>query len=118
MNFGFVLIGLCAGICGGIFGIGGAVVMVPALVLLFNFTQHQAQGTTLAAMIPPIGLLAAWNYYTQGHVKVLPAVLIALGFFFGGYIGSIFVVRVPPLMLKRLFGIFLFLISFKLIFLK
>ena len=118
MNFGFVLIGLFAGICGGFFGIGGAVVMVPALVLLFDFTQHQAQGTTLAAMIPPIGLLAAWNYYNLGHVKILPAVFIALGFFFGGYLGSLLVGRIPPLVLKKLFGVFLFLISFKLIFLR
>ena len=118
MNFGFVLVGLFAGICGGFFGIGGAVVMIPCLVFLFDFSQHQAQGTTLAAMIPPIGLLAAWNYYAQGHVKILPAVLIALGFFFGGYIGSLFVGRVPAFMLKKLFGVFLLLCSLKLIFFK
>lgn len=118
MNAGFVLIGFAAGICGGFFGIGGAVIMVPSLVLLFDFTQHQAQGTTLAAMIPPIGLLAAWNYYSQGHVKILPAVLIALGFFFGGYLGSLFVGRVPDLMLKKIFGVFLLLISLKLMFFK
>ena len=118
MNAGFVFIGLVAGICGGFFGIGGAVIMIPSLVFLFEFTQHQAQGTTLAAMIPPIGLLAAWNYYSQGHVKILPAVLIALGFFFGGYLGSLLVGKVPALMLKRLFGVFLLLCSLKLIFFK
>ena len=118
MNAGFIFIGLAAGICGGFFGIGGAVIMVPSLVFLFGFSQHQAQGTTLAAMIPPIGLLAAWNYYNQGCVKILPAVLIALGFFFGGYLGSLLVMRVSPLMLKKLFGVFLLLISLKLIFFK
>ncbi len=118
MNAGFVLIGLASGICGGFFGIGGAVIMIPCLVFLAGFTQHQAQGTTLAAMIPPIGLLAAWNYYNQGHVKILPAALIAVGFFFGGYLGSLLVGRISPLMLKRMFGIFLLLISLKLIFFK
>ncbi|MFH1094562.1 MAG: sulfite exporter TauE/SafE family protein [Candidatus Omnitrophota bacterium] len=118
MNAGFLLIGLVSGICGGFFGIGGAVITIPSLIFLFKFSQHQAQGTTLAAMIPPIGLLAAWNYYNQGHVKILPAVLIALGFFCGGYIGSLLVMCVSPLMLKKLFGVFLFLISLKLIFFK
>ncbi|MBU1045230.1 MAG: sulfite exporter TauE/SafE family protein [Candidatus Omnitrophica bacterium] len=118
MNLGFVLMGLVAGIFGGFFGIGGAVVMVPCLVFLFGFSQHQAQGTTLAAMIPPIGLLAALKYYSQGHVKVVPAMLIALGFFFGGYLGSILVGKVSEMMLKKMFGFFLLAMSFRLIFFK
>ena len=118
MNVGFILIGLAAGIFGGFFGIGGAVVMIPGLVFLFGFTQHQAQGTTLAAMIPPIGLLAALKYYQHGHVKVVPALLIALGFFFGGYLGSMVVGTVPEPVLKKLFGIFLLAMSLRLIFVK
>lgn len=118
MNLGFMLVGVFAGICGGFFGIGGAVIMIPSLVFLFDFTQHQAQGTTLAAMIPPIGLLAALNYYYQGHVKIMPAVLIAGGFFLGAYLGSFFVGKIPGAMLKKLFGIFLLLCSLRLIFFK
>ncbi|MFH1061471.1 MAG: sulfite exporter TauE/SafE family protein [Candidatus Omnitrophota bacterium] len=118
MNLGFMLVGLIAGIFGGFFGIGGAVVMIPCLVFLFGFSQHQAQGTTLAAMIPPIGLLAALKYYSQGHVKIIPAMLIALGFFFGGYLGSILVGKVPDLLLKKLFGFFLLAMSLRLIFVK
>lgn len=118
MNLGFILVGLAAGMFGGFFGIGGAVVMIPCLVFMFGFSQHQAQGTTLAAMIPPIGLLAALNYYSRGHVKIFPAMLIALGFFFGGYLGSMLVGRVPDLLLKKLFGFFLLAISLRLIFVK
>jgi uncharacterized membrane protein YfcA len=118
MNIGFVLVGLAAGICGGFFGIGGAVVMIPCLVFIFGFSQHQAQGTTLAAMVPPIGLLAAIKYYSQGHVKIWPAAAIALGFFFGGYLGSMLVGKIPDLMLKKMFGFFLLLISLRLIFVK
>ena len=115
MNAGFVLVGLFAGIFGGFFGIGGAVVMVPSLVFLFGFSQHQAQGTTLAAMIPPIGLLAAWHYYSIGHVKIIPALFIAIGFFFGGYLGAMLVGKVPAVLLKKLFGGFLLMISLRLI---
>ncbi len=118
MNLGFVLVGLGAGIFGGFFGIGGAVVMIPCLVFLFGFSQHQAQGTTLAAMIPPIGLLAALKYYQHGHVKVMPAMLIALGFFFGGYLGSLLVGKVPEVLLKKMFGFFLLTMSLRLIFFK
>ncbi|MBU1087356.1 MAG: sulfite exporter TauE/SafE family protein [Candidatus Omnitrophica bacterium] len=118
MNLGFVLVGLAAGIFGGFFGIGGAVVMIPCLVFLFGFPQHQAQGTTLAAMILPIGLLAALKYYAQGQVKIVPAMLIALGFFFGGYLGSVLVGKVPEIMLKKLFGFFLLAMSLRLILIK
>jgi len=114
----YILLGIFAGICGGFFGIGGAVIMVPSLVFLFDYSQHQAQGTTLAAMVPPIGLLAAWRYYTHGHVNIIPAVLIALGFFLGGYLGALFAGRIPDIVLKKLFGVLLLIIAMRLIIMK
>lgn len=118
MNWGYLAIGLIAGIFGGFFGIGGATIIVPALVLMFGFKQHLAQGTTLAAMIPPIGLLAAWRYHSQGNVKISVALFIALGFIVGGYLGAVLVEKIPEIMLKRIFGIFLLVIACKLIFTK
>jgi len=118
MPVAYILVGIVAGIFGGLFGIGGATIIVPVLVLLFDFNQHQAQGTTLALMIPPIGLLAAWRYYTQGHVNIQVAVFIALGFFLGGYLGALLVGKVPDLLLKKLFGFFLLFVALRLIIFK
>ncbi len=115
MHGSYLLLGLVTGILGGLLGIGGASMVVPALVLLYGFTQHDAQGTILAAMVPPIGLLAAWRYYQAGHVKIGPAALIALGFFVGGYLGAIVVQHVPDLILKRVFGVYLLVIAARMI---
>lgn len=114
----YLILGLVTGVCGGLLGIGGATIVIPALVFLFGFSQHQAQGTILAAMIPPIGLLAALRYYQAGHVNVGAAILIAAGFFIGGYFGARLVEYIPELVLKRVFGVFLLLIAARMIFLK
>lgn len=114
----YVLLGLIAGISSGIFGIGGGTIVIPALVFLLGLTQHQAQGTTLAMMVPPIGLLAAMRYYQAGNVKLGMALFLCLGFFFGAYLGADLVQKVPDPLLKRLFGGLLFFISLKLIFFK
>ena len=118
MNISYLILGLITGLFGGLLGIGGATIVVPALIFLFGFTQHEAQGTILAAMIPPIGLLAALSYYQAGQVKVWPAVFIAIGFFIGGYFGARIVAYIPDLMLKRLFGVFLLAVSLRMIFIK
>jgi len=114
----YIILGLVAGIFGGMFGIGGGTILIPALVYLFGLTQHQAQGTTLAIMVPPIGLLAALRYYYSGNVKLGMAGLICLGFFIGGLIGAHFVQNLSEPLLKRWFGIFLFFISIKMILTK
>lgn len=111
-----ILIGLTAGILGGIFGIGAGIIMVPALVYLLKYSQHLSQGTTLAVMIPPIGILAAYEYYKNGYVNVPVAAFIALGFFIGGYIGAKIALPVSDVYLKKLFGCLLLLISIKMIF--
>lgn len=83
-----ILLGLVAGIFGGMFGIGEAIIIVPAMVFLFGLTQHQAQGTTLAIMVLPVGLLAAMRYYQSGNVKLPIAAFVCIGFFIGGLIGA------------------------------
>src|SRR5687767_8915277 len=88
MSVGLVVLGLAAGVLSGLIGIGGGVFIVPALVFLFGFTQHTAQGTTLATLIPPIGILAAYTYYQEGHVNISAAALICIGFVVGGLVGA------------------------------
>ncbi len=118
MTILYLILGLVTGVCGGLLGIGGATIVVPALVFLFGFSQHQAQGTILAAMVPPIGLLAAIRYYQAGHVNVQVALLIAAGFLVGGYFGARFVEYIPEFVLKKVFGVFLLLIAARMIFFK
>ncbi|MGE5308033.1 MAG: TSUP family transporter [Deltaproteobacteria bacterium] len=114
----YLALGLLAGILGGAFGIGGGSIIIPALVYLFGLTQHQAQGTTLAIMVPPIGLLAAWRYYQSGNVKLEIAGLICLGFLFGGWLGAGLIQHVPEPVLKKMFGVFLLFVSLRMILFK
>ncbi|MCX5697130.1 MAG: sulfite exporter TauE/SafE family protein [Candidatus Omnitrophica bacterium] len=114
----YITLGLVAGIFGGMFGIGGGVILIPALVYIFKLTQHQAQGTTLAILVPPIGLLAAWRYWQAGNVKLNIAGFICLGFFIGGLIGADIVHGIPDPLLKKLFGFFLLFVSLKMILAK
>ena len=114
----YIVLGLAAGILSGLLGIGGGILIVPALVLFFGLSQHLAQGTTLALMVPPIGLLAAWTYYKQDFVDIRIAALICLGFFFGGLVGAKFATSINPLMLKKLFGIALLIAAVKMILAK
>jgi uncharacterized membrane protein YfcA len=101
---GFVVLGLIAGVLSGLVGIGGGVFIVPALVFLFGLSQQQAQGTTLALLVPPIGILAACTYYKQGYVDLKIAGLICLGFVFGGLLGSKIAVGLSTKALRRVFG--------------
>jgi len=112
---GLLVIGLSAGILSGLLGIGGGIVIVPCLVWIFGLSQHMAQGTTLALMVPPIGLLAAWTYYKNGHVDIRIAVLVGLGFFVGGLIGARFAAGIDDLLLRRLFGLVMLLTAIKMI---
>lgn len=114
----YVFVGLISGILSGAFGIGGGTIMVPALVLLFGLTQHQAQGTALAVMLAPVFLLAVWRYYIAGNVNVLMAVFIACGFVVGALLGAHFIQGVPEAHLKRAFGIFLIVMGMRMAFFK
>ncbi|MCE5339901.1 MAG: sulfite exporter TauE/SafE family protein [Planctomycetaceae bacterium] len=114
----YLLLGLCAGILSGLVGIGGATLIIPALVLLFGMSQYTAQGTTLAMMVPPIGILAAWMYYQKGYVDLKIAGLMCIGFLIGGLIGAKFAVGIPEHILKKIFGVFLLIVSLRMVFCK
>jgi uncharacterized protein len=112
----YILLGLAAGILSGLVGIGGGILIVPALVFLFGFSQQQAQGTTLALLVLPIGLLAAWTYYKQGFVDIRVVGLIAAGFVVGSFFGARNATAISNEVLGKVFGIFLVLIGLKMIF--
>ncbi len=112
----YIILGFTAGTLSGLLGIGGGLILIPALVYVFGLTQHQAQGTTLAFMVLPVGLLAALKYYHDGNVKLNIAMFMCLGFFIGGLFGAMFVEKIPDLLLKRVFGIDLLLASLRMIF--
>jgi uncharacterized protein len=111
-----LLLGLIAGTFSGLIGIGGGVIIVPALVFFFGLSQHQAQGTTLALLVPPIGLLAAWSYYTHGYVDLKIAAFVCMGFFVGGLLGARIATGLPNAVLEKIFGVALLLISLKMLF--
>jgi uncharacterized membrane protein YfcA len=123
MNVGFfiasfLMLGLLAGVLSGLLGLGGGILIVPALVLIFGLSQHTAQGTTLALMVPPIGLLAAWTYYKQGYVDLKIAALICVGFFFGGLLGAKLATLIDAALLKKLFGVALLVTALRMILAK
>ena len=111
-----IIIGLMAGILSGFIGVGGGIVMIPLLILFLGLTQFQAQGTALVAMLPPIGILAALNYFKSGYVKWEYAVIIALTFVIGGYFGSKLSLSLNPSTVKRAFGIVMLIAGVKMIF--
>jgi uncharacterized membrane protein YfcA len=115
ITFLYLLVGILAGVFSGLIGIGGGVIIVPLLVFIFKFSQHQAQGTTLALMVPPIGLLAAATYYKQGYVDLKVAALVAAGFFVGGLLGAKYAVGLSNATLEKTFGITLILIGLRMI---
>jgi hypothetical protein len=116
--FLFIFIGLLAGLLSGLIGIGGGIIIIPILVIFFGFSQKMAQGTTLALLVPPIGILAAWTYYKEGFVNLPIAALMCAGFVLGGLIGAKFAVNLSNQTLERIFGIALLIISLKMIFAK
>ncbi|MFH1846478.1 MAG: sulfite exporter TauE/SafE family protein [Candidatus Omnitrophota bacterium] len=107
----YMIVGLFAGTISGLVGIGGGIIVVPCLIFVFGFSQHAAQGTTLGMLIPPIGLLAALTYYKHGHVDLLVAALLCLGFVAGGYFGAKFAVGFSEVVLRKVFGFCLLLIA-------
>ena len=113
-----IVIGLLAGILSGLTGVGGGILMIPLLIIFLGLTQHQAQGTALFAMLPPIGILAAMNYYKEGFVKWEYAAVIALTFVVGGYFGSKLAISLPAQTVRKVFGVIMLIGAIKLIFSK
>ena len=116
--FLLILIGVCAGLLSGFVGVGGGLIIIPLLMLLVGFGQHLAQGTSLAVMLPPIGILAAWNYHKEGFVNWKYALIISLAFIVGGYFSSKWAVQLDQKTLKKVFGVILLIGGLKLIFSK
>ena len=111
----FIATGLLVGVFSGMVGVGGGIILVPILVIFFGFSQHMAQGTSTAMLLPPIGVLAAWTYYQKGFVDVKAAALMCAGFVLGGLFGAKLAIALPQDVLRRSFGVVLFGISLKLI---
>ncbi|MFH0842840.1 MAG: sulfite exporter TauE/SafE family protein [Bacteroidota bacterium] len=108
-------IGVVTGIFAGMLGIGGAIIMVPALVFILGFSQHMAQGTSLAVMLPPIGIIAAYNYWKAGEVNIKFALILAVAFLIGSYFGSKLAINIPQAVLKKIFGVLLLLVAAKML---
>lgn len=115
---GLIVLGLFAGYLSGLIGIGGGIVIVPVLVMLFGFTQHQAQGTTLALLAIPVGILGVINYYQTGNVDIKTTLLICVGFIAGSYFGSKMAVQLPQDILRKVFAVIMFLVALKMFFQK
>lgn len=107
------LIGLAAGMLSGLLGLGGAIIIIPALVMFLGFSQQMAQGTTLIMMVLPVGALAAWQYYQQGFVEIKTALILAVMFFVGGFFGAKFAMHIPQETMKKGFAVVLMLIASK-----
>lgn len=112
----FVLIGALGGVASGLFGVGGGVVIVPALIYWAGFSQHRATGTSLAVLLPPIGLAATVEYYRQGNVDLRAAMILAATMFLGAWLGAYLANQMKGPHLRLLFGVFLTGLGFYLVF--
>lgn len=108
-----IVIGLAAGILSGLVGVGGGIIVVPALVFFLSFSQQQAQGTSLGLLLLPVGILAVLNYYKQGHIDVRVVAIMAVSFVIGGWLGSKWAISLPEVTVKRIFAVILFYSAFK-----
>ena len=112
-----LIIGLAAGIMGGLVGIGGGIVIVPALIYFLSFSQKEAQGTSLGILLLPIGILGVWQYYKAGYVDMRIVWLVAAGFLAGSYFGSKIALSLPQEVVKKIFAILMIAVALKMLFL-
>ena len=113
-----LVIGIITGVMAGMLGIGGAIIMIPALVYFLGFSQQMAQGTSLAVMLPPIGIIATYNYWKAGQVDLKVALILAVMFLVGSFFGSKLALTVPQAVLKKIFGVLLLLVAARMLFWK
>ena len=111
-----IVIGLLAGVLSGVLGVGGGLIMIPLMVLILGYNQHEAQGTSLAVLAVPVTFFAAYNYYTEGYVNWKYALIIAAGFAVGGYFGSKMAITINQNTLKKIFGVILLIAAYKMFF--
>jgi uncharacterized membrane protein YfcA len=110
-----LLIGLFAGILSGLVGVGGGLIIVPALIFFLGYSQHQAQGTSLGLLLLPVGILAVLNYYNKGYIDIKVVAVMSIAFVLGGWLGSKIALRLPADTVKKIFAVFLFYSAFKLL---
>ncbi len=116
-----IIIGLSAGILSGLVGVGGGIIMVPLFVIFLGLTQHNAQGLSLAVMLPPVTFLAVYNYHTAGsggNIDWRVAITVSILFIIGGFIGSKIALQIDQRMLRKIFGVFMLIVAIRLIFTK
>jgi uncharacterized membrane protein YfcA len=110
----FLAVGLVAGVLSGLFGIGGGILIIPALIFLAKFSTKLAIGTSLGAMLLPVGLLGAYAYYQQGHLNIKASLLIGLGLFVGAYAGARLAQQISAPTLQRMFAVFILIMAVRL----
>lgn len=110
-----IVIGLAAGVLSGLVGVGGGIIIVPGLIYFLNYSQHQAQGTSLGLLLLPIGILAVINYYNKGYIDVRAVAVMTLAFVIGGWIGSKLAISLSQETVKKIFAIVLFYTAFKML---
>jgi len=115
---GALFLGVVIGIVSGLIGIGGGAFLVPALIFFYGMSQIKAQGTSVATLLLPIGALAFWTYYKAGHVDLKLAMLIAVGFALGGWVGGLWAQHLSAIVLRRSFAAIMIVLALKLIFTK
>lgn len=115
---GLVVLGLLAGYLSGLVGIGGGIIMVPVLVLFFGFTQHKAQGTTLALLMIPVGIFGVMNYHKTGNVDIKTALLLCCGFVLGSYLGSKTAISLSQDALRKIFAVLMVIVAIRMFFQK
>ena len=113
--FILVFVGLLGGFIAGTLGVGGGIIIVPALVFILGLSQHEAQGTSLAMMLAPIGIFAVFNYYKTGYVNFKFAIILMIAFVLGGYFGSLFAINLSDIWLKRIFGVLMMVVGIKMV---
>jgi hypothetical protein len=111
-----LLIGLLVGVVSGVVGIGGGILFVPALIWLAGMSQHKAQGTSLGALLLPVGIFAFMEYYRKGNADLKVALLLALGFLIGGYFGAVGAQHIPDLLLRRVFAVTMIVVGGQMLF--
>lgn len=116
MTLSLLVIGLVVGIVSGMVGVGGGILLVPALHYLLKFSQHEAQGTSIAVLVPPIGIFAALEYYRHGYVRLPIVAWVAVGFAAGAFVGAVLAGQISGAALRRFFGLFMLFIALQMLF--
>jgi uncharacterized membrane protein YfcA len=110
-----IIVGLAAGILSGMVGVGGGIIIVPALVFFLGFSQHEAQGTSLGLLLLPVGILAVVNYYNKGYIDIKVVIIMRVAFILGGWLGSKLSLALPQEIVKKIFAVLLFYTAFRML---